>query len=333
MHFGSLENIWGLILTFLASAGLVYAYWRNSRFIEKTVGRELIDEVCHEYDPRRERVKLVLLVCCLLFAAVSLMRPQFGYVLEDVKRRGLDIVVAVDVSKSMMASDIKPNRLERSKLAIKDLVKKLKGDRVALIAFAGQAYLQCPLTVDYGGFLMSVDDLSVNTIPRPGTSISSALKQAIKSFPASGKKHRALVVITDGDDLEGDAAAAAKEAANFGMKIFCVGIGSPEGELIQVIGENGEKSFVKDRTGNVVKSRLNEKLLENIAAIGEGAYVRSSGADFGLDFIYEKKLASMEKGDIQSKMQKRYFERFQIPLTLAFICLLVEAVLTNRRKP
>ncbi|MFH1752899.1 MAG: VWA domain-containing protein, partial [Candidatus Omnitrophota bacterium] len=204
-------------------------------------------------------------------------------------------------------------------------------DRIGLIAFSGSAFLQCPLTVDYSGFTLMLDDLSVDTIPKGGTSISSAVAEALKSYEGGMNKYKVLVIITDGEDHEGDSTRLAREAEREGIKIFCIGIGTQDGELIPVV--NGEKKtvFLKDREGNVIKTRLNERPLQEMASITGASYVRASGADFGLDLIYEEKLSKMEKRELESKMKKSYDERFQIPLALALILLLLEPFIGERR--
>jgi len=260
------------------------------------------------------------------------MRPQWGFQWKEVKRKGLDILVAVDTSKSMLAEDVKPNRLERSKLALKDLVKKLRGDRIGLIAFSGRAFLQCPLTVDYSGFILSLNDISVGTIPRGGTSISHAINKAIESYEGEQKKYKVLIIITDGENHEGDPFRVAELAKKEGIKIFCIGIGSKEGELIPLIDTRGRTVFLKDESGNVVKTRLDEGVLEEIAIATGGSYVRSTSREFGLDLIYREKLAKMEKRDIESKMKRQYEERFQIPLGFAFLLLLIESLIGDRKK-
>ncbi|MBN1520954.1 MAG: VWA domain-containing protein, partial [Candidatus Aureabacteria bacterium] len=238
----------------------------------------------------------------------------------------------VDTSKSMLAQDVKPNRLERAKLAIKDFIKHLQGDRIGLIAFSGEAFLQCPLTVDYNGFLLSLDSLSVNSITRGGTSISQAIKEAIKSYEGGFKKYKVLIMITDGEDHEGAPLKAAEDAKKEGIKIFCIGIGTPEGELISVEDEKGNKTFLKDSQGNVVKTRLDETTLQKIALATGGSYVRSGATEFGLDMIYDKKLSKMEKRELESKLAKQFEDRFQIPLALAFLLLAGELFINERKR-
>lgn len=266
------------------------------------------------------------------FSILALMRPQWGFKWQKVSRKSLDILIAIDTSKSMLAIDVKPNRLEKSKLAVKDLLKKLKGDRVGLIAFSGTAFLQCPLTSDYNGFMLALDDLSAASIPRGGTSISSAIKVAMNSYEGGQKKYKVLILITDGEDHEGDPAKAAEEAAKENIRIFCIGIGTTEGDLIQVVNKSGKRTFLKDSNGDIIKTRLNENVLKQVAAATNGLYVRSSGADFGLDIIYDKKLSAMERRDTKARMDKIYYERFQIPLTIALIFLLIEMVITNKKR-
>jgi len=260
------------------------------------------------------------------------MRPQWGFQWEEVKRKGLDILIAVDTSKSMLAEDVKPNRLSRSKLAVKDLVKKLKGDRIGLIAFSGKAFLQCPLTLDYSGFMLSLDDLGVNTISKGGTSVSSAISEALKSYEGGLNKYKILIIITDGEDHKGQVVDAAKQAKEQGVKIFCVGIGTKEGELIPIVDDQGKNSFLKDKQGNFVKSRLDEPTLQEVALITGGGYVKAAGAEFGLDLIYEEKLSKMEKKDFEGKMMKRYQERFQLFLAVALLIILIESFIWERKR-
>lgn len=310
---------------------LFWAFKKKQRIMRRFAEEGLLKEIAASVDTRKQKIKAVLIVCATVFGLLSLMRPQWGFQWQEVKRRGLDILIAIDLSKSMLASDVLPNRLERSKMAVKDLLKKVQGDRLGLIGFAGTAFLSCPLTVDYDGFLLALNDLDVQAMPRGGTSISEAIKLALKSYEGGEKKYKNLIIITDGEDHEGNARAAAEIARKEGVKVFCVGIGTMNGELVQVRDEQGNKTFLKDKEGNVVKSRLNEELLRQIALITGGTYVRSSGAEFGLEWLYAEKLSTLEKREIQAKMSKLYIERFQIPLTLTLIILIIEACISEKR--
>ena len=294
--------------------------------------KDLLDELTGSFDRKKQKMKTVLVSVSVLMIILALMRPQWGFEWQEVKRSGLDILIAIDTSKSMLAEDVKPNRLERSKLAVKDLIKKLRGDRIGLIAFAGSSFLQCPLTVDYGGFMLSLDSLDVNAIPKGGTSLTSAIKTALESYEGGVKKYKTLVIITDGEDHEGNAAELAEKAKEKGIKIFTIGIGTKEGELIPVSDENGNVSYLKDRKGNVVKTRLDESTLQQIALNTGGSYVKATGTEFGLDLIYEEKLSKMEKREVENKMVRKYEERFQILLGFALLLLCIEPFIRERMK-
>ncbi|MBD3296731.1 MAG: VWA domain-containing protein [Candidatus Omnitrophica bacterium] len=323
------------ILLLLVPAASMF-FWLAGRMrhkaLERFAGSRLVGEIAASRDRRKVRVKRWIFVTALLFAVLALMRPQYGYGWREVKRQGLDILIALDTSKSMLAQDVLPDRLQRSKLAITDLVKELGGDRIGLIVFSGTAFLQCPLTVDYSGFLLSLKDVGVNTIPVGGTSLSNAIYTAISSFEGGKGKHKILIIITDGEDLEGGVEKAVMKAKAEGVMISCVGIGSPEGDLIPVKNRGGDTVFLKDPRGNVVKTRLNEDVLESIAVSTGGMYVRSTGAEFGLDLIYKNKLSGLEKQEFESRMEKLYRERFQIPLGIAFLLFLLEPVIGDRKK-
>jgi len=211
-------------------------------------------------------------------------------------------------------------------------VKKLNGDRIGLIAFAGTSFLQCPLTIDYNGFLLALDDLTTDTIPYPGTSIGSAVKDALGVFKGPEQKYRALVIITDGEELSGSAVKEAQEAAKTGLHIYCVGVGTQEGDLIPAIGEGGERGYLMDKQGNVVKTRLDEELLKKIALTTGGSYVRATQGDFGLTRLYDEGIARLEKRDIESKMRKRYEERFQVFLAVAIALLLLEMLISDKKR-
>ncbi len=344
MHFAQPSILYLLWAVVPLAPVLFWMAGRRDAALRRFASDQLLPELTPGLNRKRLFGKNILLVGVFIFSVLALARPQWGFEWQEVKRRGQDILLVVDTSKSMLTADVKPNRLERTKLAIKDLLKKLKGDRVGLIAFAGDAFMVCPLTVDYAGFMLSLNDLDTRTVGRGGTNLSLAIKEAIRaSLPEQGgdaarDDYKAVILITDGDDLEGDAMAAAREAKDKGIRIYSIGIGTPEGELIQFVNERGETEFLKDSAGNFVKSRLNENLLRQIALATGGVYARSSGAEFGLDFIYEHELSKLpigslweEKRDIEQKMKKHYQERFQIPLAVAFILLLMETCFPTRK--
>jgi len=332
MRFGNLDNLHLLWIV----AALAFFYWWSFRqrlhALDRFAEKKLISGLSPSSDLKRQKIKCTMVFLAVLLMVFSFLRPQWGFHWQEVQRKGLDIMIAVDTSNSMLAEDVSPNRLERAKLAIKDFVGYLQGDRIGLIAFAGEAFLQCPLTVDYGGFLLAVDSLKPGIIPRGGTSISKAIKEAINSYQSGMKKHKALILITDGEDHEGDAEKAAREAEKEGIKIYCIGIGTPDGELISVTDEKGNKTFLKDNQGNVIKTRLDESTLQKIALATGGIYVRSGATAFGLDMIYKEKISKMEKREFESKLARQFVDRFQIFLLPAFILLLAEILISERRK-
>jgi len=317
--------LWALVAL---AAFFVWAQRFRQKRIQRFVEKNLADEILIDYHPARLRLKSILLLFVFMFAILALARPQWGFEWQPVKREALDILIAIDTSKSMLTQDIKPNRLERAKLAVRDLLKKAVGDRIGIIAFAGDAFLVCPLTVDYNGVFLTLDDLDANTIGRGGTNIRAAIDVALKEYRDVPSQFKVLVILTDGENLEGDCMAAARAAGQQGIRIYTIGLGTREGELIQVEDVFGQKEFLKDEQGNFVKSRLNENLLQKLALNTNGVYVRASGAESGLDMVYERELSRLEKREIESKMEKKYYERFQHPLALALIFLLVETCLT-----
>ena len=317
MNFGAPQFLYLLWLVPVLAGVLHLFYLRREKTAAKFVQTDLLSPQARESNRLLWRRRAALLTVGFIFSVLALARPQWGYQWQDVKHQGLDILIAVDTSKSMLTMDVRPSRLERTKLAVKDLVKKLNGDRVGLIAFAGESFLICPLTSDYNGFLLSLNDLSTDTIPRGGTNLSKAIEEAVKGYGDKGQPYKTLVLVTDGEDNEGDAAGAARRAKEKGIKIYTVGIGTQEGDLIQVANEQGQKEFLKDAQGNFIKSRLNEKLLQEIAYLTAGAYVRSSGTEFGLDYLYERQLSKLEKHEIEQKQQKKYHERYQWFLSVA----------------
>ncbi len=257
----------------------------------------------------------------LLVAAAA--GPQWGFRWQEVRGKGIDLVIALDTSRSMLAQDVTPNRLERAKLEIQDLVRKLRGDRVALVAFAGTAFIQCPLTLDYSAFLETLRATEVGIVPRGGTSLAAAIRTALAAFEGHEGKHRALLLLTDGEDNEGGVEEALELAAQAGVRIYTVGVGSSEGELIPA-ADKGQGGFLKNRQGQVVKSRLDEGTLRKIADKTEGVFVRGSASDLGLESLYEEYLAKLDKREGKSTLEKRMEHRFLWLLVPAWMLLVVE---------
>ncbi len=280
----------------------------------------------------RQRTKGVLVITALIFVALALARLQFGTHMELLKREGIDIVVALDVSNSMLAQDMEPNRLTKAKQEIRGVIDRLKGDRIGLVVFAGEAFIQCPLTLDYSsaGFLLaSVDNTSVSV---QGTSMTAAIEMASRAFDRKEKKHKVLLLLTDGEDHEGGVEEKAEEARQQGIKIYTVGIGDPEGVPIPMLDRDGNKVGVrKDESGEVIVSRLDEATLQKISLATGGKYYHATAGEIELDRIFDE-ISSMEKKELEGTLVTRYDDRYQWPLGLAILLLMIEFFLPERKK-
>ena len=305
----------------------LWAERARRRALDRFVAATLQPIVVPDLDLRRRRAREGLLAAVVALLVVALAGPRWGFEWEEVRRQGLDLVVALDTSRSMRATDVRPDRLTRARLGVRDLVAEARGDRLALVAFAGTAFLQCPLTLDHAAFLQALDAVEVGLIPRGGTNLAAALQAALEAFEGREGKHQAVVLITDGEKTEGDVAAAVAAAKARGIKVFTVGIGTAEGELIPLEGGG----FVKDRKGQVVKSRLDEKTLQEIAVETGGVYLRAEGPALGLADLYRDHIALLERRALGSTLVRRYEHRFQWPLALALLLLLAESLLVDRR--
>lgn len=330
MHFALPSLLWLLLLVPLLAVFLVWAWRTKERLIAQFVQSRLLAQLTVGVSKTRQKVRLALLVSAVGLAVFALARPQWGFSWEEVSQKGLDIVVAIDTSRSMLAADIPPNRLERAKLAAMDLMKLAKSDRLGLVAFAGSSFLQCPLTLDEEAFRQGVAALDVNIIPQGGTAIAETIQTALSAFK-DGDNHKILVLFTDGEDHEAGVLEAAKAASDKGLRIFTIGVGSAAGELIRVRDEKGKLDFLKDESGNVVKSRLNETLLQQIAGAAGGFYLPLRGANT-MDLLYERGLAPLPKSEFNAKLMQRHHERFYWPLGIATVLLVVEMFLPERQK-
>ena len=318
------------ILVFCLIFFFLWVHRRTTRDLSVFAQKDLQAKIVDFTGIKTREKQWILRIICLAFLILALCGPEWGYQWQETNRKGLEIVIALDTSNSMLATDIKPNRLERAKLAIKDLLSKLEGDRVGLVAFSGTSFLQCPLTFDYNAFGIALDALNTSSIPMGGTAIGEALVTAQNAFQAGANGSKIVIVMTDGENHEGDPVSIAREAAKKGVTLYTIGIGSPEGELIVITDSRGNSSYLKDQNGNVVKSTLNESILREMAAAGNGAYVRGSGITMGLQELYDKKLVKLDKTQSKSNWIKRYINRYQIPLFIALVFLLAELILGNR---
>jgi len=333
MHFAQPEYL--SLLWCLPVLG-VFFFWsfrRRRRRLETFVSRALIEQLTAEFSHRKAVIRAFLLVGFFLFGILALARPQWGMRLDTVRRQGVDIIAALDTSYSMSTEDVAPSRLEKAKSEIRGLIGRLKGDRFGLVAFAGTAILQCPLTLDYGAASLFLDVANTEVIPEPGTSLAAAIETATSAFIAKEKKYKVLVIFTDGEDLEGQVESAIRKARDAGVVIYTLGIGSTEGKPIPVRDTKGDIiEYRKDPNGQVVVSRLDERSLAEIASETGGRYFRATTLESELDQIYDD-VARMEKKQLESRLYRNFEDQFQYPLALAILCLITEAWISERRRP
>ncbi len=314
---------------------VVFVFWafrRKKRLLQKIGDQELVQQLTRNLSTRKRNWKVILILAVYSILVFALADPQIGTKLERVKRKGVDIFIALDVSKSMLAEDVAPSRLEKAKHEISSFIDELQGDRIGLICFSGIAFVQCPLTLDYSAAKLFLDDIDTDIIPQPGTAISSAIETAMHSFITKDLKHKVLVLITDGEDHEGDPLEVAKQAAKEGVVIYTIGIGSPQGAPIPEFDRYGNRiGYKKDQNGQVVTTRLDMGTLEKIAFETGGKYKMSSTGETELGEIY-KEIGSMEKKELDSRQFTQFEDRFQIFLLFVLILLVVETLLSERRK-
>jgi Ca-activated chloride channel homolog len=304
---------------------------RQQTALAKFVSAHLRRQLTRSISVTKRRLQRGLVMAALLLLFVALAGPLFGFRWQQVCSRGNEIIFAIDTSRSMTAADVKPSRLVRAKLAIDDFIRKLDGDAAGLVAFAGSAFLVCPMTLDYAAFHESLAAVDTNTIPRGGTNITSAIRAAQAALQRRPSSDKILILITDGEDLEGDALSAARAAAQSGLKIYTVGVGTAAGDLIPIPAEQGG-GFVKDDLGAFVKSRLDETALKGIAAATGGFYVALGTQGEGLETVFKSAIGSAAKHDLAFRQQKIYTERYQWPLAGALLALLTSLLVGSRKR-
>ena len=330
MTFARMEMLLLIWLVPLLLLAVLYGGKRRRRILSDYAFPRGLAAMVPESGNRRRRLKAGLFLAAVALSAAAAAGPRHGYRWEEVARKGVDIIVALDCSRSMLADDIRPSRLDRAKREVIDLLNMLQGDRVGLVAFAGTAFLQCPLTVDYDTFHLFLDTLTPDFLPVGGTDLESALRTAIAGFNEKDYSEKAVILITDGENTVAEVTAPAEAAQKAGVKVFCIGIGSAQGVPLP----DPEGGFKKDRGGNIVLSRLNEGPLKQIALATGGAYVRSVAGDSDLEAIYFDQIR--EKMDLQTLETRRrqvWNDRYQWFLAAAVVLLLVELGLPVRRRP
>ncbi len=322
------------LLLLLAIPLLLFFYWLSFRWKKKAMlafgSALLVAKLASSASIFREKLKALFLLSAIILIIVAIARPLWGSRMEEVKRKGIDIVVALDVSNSMLAEDIPPNRIERAKHEIAKLVDKLKGDRVGLVAFAASAFTQCPVTSDYGAVKMYLNVLDPSAIVAQGTAISGAIRQARRAFSTQEARSKVLILITDGEDNVEDPMSEAKKAAEEGIIIYALGIGTHGGVPIPISRMGDHVVYKKDRDGNTVLTSINDEILEKAAGITGGKYFRSSNRGLELDRIYEE-IDKLEKEEMKGRLFSRYHEQYHWFLALSLVLLIIEFLMPARK--
>ena len=322
---------WLLVIPVMVAVYVLIRLWNKKQF-ERFASLKLREYLVPMFSPTRANTKFILFTLIIALLIIGAANLQSGSKMEKVKREGIDIFLCVDISNSMHAEDIAPNRLERSKQAIYKLISKLGGDRIGVIVFAGNAYVQLPITTDYSAAKMFLSTVDTDLIPTQGTEIGRAIELAVKSFGES-ENSKAIVIISDGEDHEnGDAVKAAQEAAKNGIKIYTIGMGLDEGAPIPLYNQYGKRTgYKKDKDGNIVITKLDDHILRQIAEIGDGIYVRASNSNVGLDKIYDD-ISLAKKSEKESKMFTDYEDRFQWFIGAAIILIIIEILISSGKQ-
>ncbi len=332
MNWGSRQFI--LLALVLAPLTVWFLWWtwrRKQRAAQAFVKSRLFAQLTVGLSPARQIAKRVLLALAVVTLLVALARPQWGFHEEETTASGLDLIVCFDVSRSMLGDDVKPNRLAKAKLAAFDLLALSKSDRLGLVAFAGSAFLQCPLALDDEAFRQSVRALDTDLIPEPGTAIADAIRECVAAFGKDSAGAKAIVFLSDGEDHGEGAIEAAKKASEDGVRIFTLGVGTPAGAVLRSADPYGNPVFVRDENGNAVRSKLNEDALKQVADAGGGFYLPLQNRQT-IQTLYDRGLDVLPKADLKSGKKRQWIERFQWPLGLGILLLMVEILLPEQRR-
>jgi len=327
-HIEYLNFLFGIPVLILAM--ILYNRWKKnslSLFGES----KLVKELMHSFSKRRIQIKNILTLIIFIALIIGIANPQLGTKMEEVKREGVDLMIAIDLSNSMMAEDIKPNRLERAKLAISKLIKKLEGDRIGLIVFAGEAYVQLPITTDYSAAKLFLSTVKTNIVPTQGTEIAKAIDLSVQSFDMENAQNKAIIIITDGENHDEKAIESAEQANELGVFVHTLGMGLPKGGPIPIYNKNGKRTGYRiDKNKNTIVSKLNENLLQQIANVGKGTYVRANNSNAGLSTLLAE-IDKMEKKEISTMVITEYKDKFQLFIGLALLFLIIDLMLLERK--
>ncbi len=326
------EHLYALLVIPVLALLFIAMLRQRSKQLSRLGDNSLVNQLMAQTSQRKPWIKMFLLLGAFASLIVAWANPQIGSRLEEVKRQGVDVIIALDVSNSMKAEDLKPNRLERAKQVISRLIDRLENDRIGMIVFAGQAYVQLPITTDYAAAKLFLNTIETDIIPTQGTAIGAAVRLAMESYTGNDNKHKVLIIITDGENHEDDALEATREASAAGVIIHTIGMGSVEGTPIPVYRNGGVSEFLKDQDGQTVMTHLDETTLQKIAAEGKGQYIHSTSNDDGLQAILNQ-IGRMEKKTFGTKQYTDYEDRFQYFLAFAVLLLVIESIIGERKSP
>jgi Ca-activated chloride channel family protein len=332
MRFASPEYLLGFGVLLLVLGLWWWGAWRRRRLLEAFADRELLGGLIRGFSPKRRRYKYLLVLLALAVLVLCLARPQLGTHMVMVKREGQDLMIAIDVSASMLAEDMKPNRLTKAKREVLGMIHRLEGDRIGLVAFAGAAFVQCPLTLDYSAANLFLDVIDIDLIPQPGSNLAEAIRKGTEAFVKKERKHKVMILITDGENFGDGLEDAIQQAKIEGVRIYAIGIGHPDGEPIPVRNSRGEMTgYKKDENGEIVLTRLDEVTLKQIAAATDGKYYHATAGEIELERIYDD-ISAEEGKEHEGRLLTQYEDRFQYVLPLAILFFAGELLLSERRR-
>jgi Ca-activated chloride channel family protein len=329
-RFGNPIYLYLLLVIPVLVVLFIFAQYYKKKALMKFGDMDVIEQLMPFVSKSRPVLKFIFLSIAIVAIIFALADPQFGSKLEKVKRKGAEIIIALDVSNSMLAEDIKPNRLERAKQAISKLVDNMENDRIGLIVFAGDAYIQVPVTSDYTAAKMFLSSINTNIVSKQGTAIGSAIDLAMNSFTPESEMEKALIIITDGENHEDDALKAAELSSEKGITIHTIGMGSPQGAPIPLHKDYGQNSFQKDGEGNTVISKLDQTALQEIANLGGGVFIRANNTQIGLNKLFER-INTMEKKEMEERIYTDFEHRYQYLLAIALFFILLDVFIPERK--
>ena len=331
LRYDNIDFLYFLALIPLIAIGLYFYNRWQKKSIEKFGDENLVIELMQNHSKARKNIKNTLFIFSIAFLIIGISNPQIGTKMEEVKREGVDLMIAIDLSHSMMAQDIKPNRLERAKQAISRLIDKLEGDRIGLVVFAGEAYVQLPITTDYSAAKLFLSTVNTSIIPTQGTKIGNAIDLCVKSFDQENNQNKAIIIITDGENHDDEAISSAKIAQEQNIYIHTLGMGLTKGGPIPFYNKYGSTSeFRKDREGNIIITKLNETILKEIAQAGMGTYIRANNSKSGLSVLFDE-INKMEKKEIGTMIFTNYKDRFQIFISISLVLLILNLIILQRK--